>query len=130
MKNRSEISGPALQQEQWVLRLSLIAVFWITVAASLWEWNGQSLDLLRAGGVTSLAVAHGLIAAGVALDVLLALALMFLPGRTTYAVTALAILGLSVVASWMLPGLWLHPIGPLSKNLPILAVLWLLWRRA
>ena len=26
------------------------------------------------------------------------------------------------------PDLWLHPLGPLSKNLPIAAALWVLWQ--
>lgn len=130
MKTQIEITPHQLQQERHVLRLGLIAVFWITVGASLWEWNGQSLELLRAGGVASTGLAHGLIAAGVLLDALLALALMFWPCRMIYVCTALAVLGLTGVATVMLPELWLHPIGPLSKNLPILAVLWVLWRRA
>lgn len=127
---KSKRATPELQQENTVLRLSLIAVFWITVAASLWEWNGQSLELLRAGGVASVPVARALIVSGVALDAALALALMVRPCRATYACTALAVSGLTLVASGMLPSLWLHPIGPLSKNLPILAMTWLLWRRA
>jgi hypothetical protein len=28
------------------------------------------------------------------------------------------------------PALWLHPLGPLLKNLPIAALLWHLYRRA
>jgi hypothetical protein len=27
------------------------------------------------------------------------------------------------------PGLWLHPLGPLLKNIPIAAVLWVLARK-
>ena len=60
-----------------LLRASLIAVWLITIAASLLECNGQSLALLRQGGVHSLPLAHALIAAGVALDAALALALIW-----------------------------------------------------
>lgn len=121
---------PETQHEQTLLRASLILVWWITVAASLWEWNGQSLELLRAGGVSSTSLAHALIAAGTGLDAVLALALMCWPGRWVYALTAAAVVLLTLLASLLLPQLWLHPIGPLSKNLPILAALWTLWRRA
>ncbi|MDO4725403.1 MAG: DoxX-like family protein [Comamonadaceae bacterium] len=113
-----------------LLRASLIAVCWLTVAASLIEWNGQSLALLRAGGVPPGPLAHALIGGGVALDIALALALSWRPGRATYALTALAVLGLTLAATALLPALWLHPIGPLSKNLPILAILFVLYRSA
>ncbi|PAT38023.1 DoxX-like family protein [Vandammella animalimorsus] len=113
-----------------LLRASLIAVCWLTVAASLIEWNGQSLALLRAGGVPPGPLAHALIGGGVALDIALALALTWRPTRATYALTALAVLGLTLAATALLPALWLHPIGPLSKNLPILAILFVLYRSA
>ncbi len=113
-----------------LLRASLIAVWLITIAASLLECNGQSLALLRQGGVHSLPLAHALIAAGVALDAALALALIWRPGRAAYALAAASVIGLTLTATALLPALWLHPIGPLSKNLPILAILAVLWRRA
>lgn len=113
-----------------LLRASLIAVWLITIAASLLECNGQSLALLRQGGVHSLPLAHALIAAGVALDAALALALIWRPGRAAYALAAASVIGLTLIATALLPALWLHPIGPLSKNLPILAILAVLWRRA
>ena len=33
----------------------------------------------------------------------------------------------TVIISARLPEFWLEPFGPLSKNLPMLAALWLLW---
>ena len=33
----------------------------------------------------------------------------------------------TVIISWRLPEFWLHPYGPLLKNLPMLAVLLLLY---
>ena len=60
----------------------------------------------------------------------LALALIWRPGRAAYALAAASVIGLTLTATALLPALWLHPIGPLSKNLPILAILAVLWRRA
>ena len=113
-----------------LLRHSLIAVWLITIAVSVLEWNGQSLALLQQGGIRSLPLAHGLTAAGVALDVVVALALALRPGRAAYALAAGCVVGLTLVATALLPALWLHPIGPLSKNLPVLAILFVLWRRS
>jgi hypothetical protein len=42
----------------------------------------------------------------------------------------LAMLGMTVVATVMQPTLWLHPLGPLTKNVPIAVVLWILMRRS
>ena len=42
----------------------------------------------------------------------------------------LAMLGMTLVATVMLPALWLHPLGPLTKNVPIAVVLWMLMRRS
>ncbi len=37
---------------------------------------------------------------------------------------------MTLAATVLQPGLWLHPLGPLLKNLPIAALLWHLYRRA
>ena len=36
------------------------------------------------------------------------------------------ILSYSVIIAWMLPEFWLHPFGPLLKNIPLLAAIALL----
>mgnify|MGYP000934696105 CR=1 FL=1 len=94
-----------------LLRASLIAVWLITIAASLLECNGQSLALLRQGGVHSLPLAHALIAAGVALDAALALALIWRPGRAAYALAAASVIGLTLTATALLPALRMDGAG-------------------
>jgi hypothetical protein len=37
------------------------------------------------------------------------------------------ILFYTLVITWKLPEFWLHPYGPLLKNLPMLAAIWLLF---
>jgi len=37
------------------------------------------------------------------------------------------IVGYTAIISLRLPEYWLHPYGPVLKNLPMLAVLWLLY---
>lgn len=113
-----------------ILRLSLAAVWLLTALASLWELNGQSLALLRQAGIHDLRLARLLVIAGAGVDLLLGLALWRRPGRLSYGLAALGMLVMTGVASWLLPSLWLDPLGPLLKNLPIAALLWLLWRRA
>jgi hypothetical protein len=36
--------------------------------------------------------------------------------------------GYTIAMTFCLPEVWLHPFGPLSKNLPILALLLAMWR--
>ena len=95
---------------------------------SVAERDGQSLHLLQAGSVASPAWAQAIIFAGVALDGVLGIALWCWPRRAVFATAALAVLLMTAIATAMLPALWLHPLGPLSKNMPILAALWLLWK--
>lgn len=105
------------------LRWSLVAVWLITAVVSLLELNGQSADLLWRAGLRHPFLIDTLIWAGAALDVVLGLALWWVPRRSTYGM-ALASLGLmTLVASVLSPSLWLHPLGPLLKNIPIAAAL-------
>jgi hypothetical protein len=114
-----------------LLRFSLVAVWLATAAVSLIELNGQSRQVLADAGVTSPSwLVHGLIVGGAAADLLVGIALWRWPGHASY-ITALALMAVMTLAATLLqPGLWLHPLGPLLKNLPIAAMLWHLIRRA
>ena len=113
-----------------LLRLSLVAVWLFTAVASIVELNGQSRQVLAEAGIASPPwLVQSLIVGGAAADLAIGLALWWRPGRASY----LAALGLMVlmtaVATILQPTLWLHPLGPLLKNLPIAALLWHLYRR-
>ena len=96
--------------------------------ASVWELQGQSAQLLHAAGVQDPTLALWLILAGAGVDALLGLAMPVWPARWTY-LAALAVMGLmTLVASVLDPSLWLHPLGPLTKNIPIAALLFILAR--
>ncbi|MGJ7543195.1 DoxX-like family protein [Variovorax sp. LT1R16] len=108
------------------LRFSLVFVWLATAVASVWELNGQSTALLVAAGLDDPALRRGLILGGAAVDAVLGLLLWLRPTRAVYLAALAAMLGMTVVATALLPALWLHPLGPLTKNLPIAAALWLL----
>jgi hypothetical protein len=114
-----------------LLRFSLVAVWLATAAVSLIELNGQSRQVLADAGVTSPSwLVQSLIVGGAVADLLVGIALWRWPGRASY-ITALALMAAMTLAATVLqPSLWLHPFGPLLKNLPIAAVLWHLIRRA
>ncbi|MFG6447967.1 DoxX-like family protein [Roseateles sp. BYS180W] len=107
-------------------RGSLVLLWLFTGLVSLWELHGQSLALLRAAH-TPAVFELPLVVAGALLDILLGLALLCWHRRSVYLACGLAMLLMTLVATFMLPGLWLHPLGPLSKNVVVAALLLLLF---
>jgi hypothetical protein len=51
------------------------------------------------------------------------------PGRFSAALALGGMALMTLVATALLPRLWLDPLGPLLKNLPIAALLWHGWLR-
>jgi uncharacterized membrane protein YphA (DoxX/SURF4 family) len=112
-----------------LLRLSLAVVWLWTGIVSLGLYPASdSLALLAAAGVPAPLQSLALYGAAT-LDLLLGV-LTLCPLRHTrwlWLAQALLIVAYTAIISMRLPDYWLHPYGPISKNLPMLAVLWLLW---
>ena len=114
-----------------LLRLSLVAVWLFTAFASIVELNGQSSQVLAEAGIVSPPwLVQLLIFGGAAADLAIGLAIWLRPGRASCLAALGLMLLMTVVATVLQPTLWLHPLGPLLKNLPIAALLWHLYRRA
>lgn len=113
-----------------LLRMSLVFVWLATAAASLWEFNGQSMEVLAKAGITDHRVASVLIAVGAGADFLVGIALALWPSRRVYLTALMLMLAMTAAASVLDPSLWLYPLGPLTKNGPIAAALWILIRGA
>lgn len=108
------------------LRWSLAAVWLWTAGVSLWELNGASRQLLLEAGWHNAEGIQAVIISGALLDGLLGLALLRYDRAWVYFAALGATVAMTVLGTWLLPGLWLHPLGPLLKNLPIVALLWAL----
>ncbi len=114
-----------------LLRASLVVVWLATAVVSVWELHGQSRELL-AWLPTAWAGGHApwlptaIILAGAAADAVLGLWLALRPGRKAYGAALLMMLAMTLLATAIQPAWWLHPFGPLTKNLPIAAILWVL----
>ena len=114
-----------------LLRTSLVFVWLATAVVSVLELHGQSRELLAGlphAWVSGDAawVPTAVILAGAAADAVLGLWLALRPGRAAY-MAALALMGvMTLLATLIHPAWWLHPFGPLTKNLPIAAILWVL----
>ncbi|UCU98189.1 DoxX-like family protein [Acidovorax radicis] len=114
-----------------LLRTSLVVVWLATALVSVWELHGQSRELLAGlptawtEGVAAW-LPTAIILAGAAADAILGLWLALRPGRKAYGAALLLMAAMTVLATAIHPAWWLHPFGPLTKNLPIAAILWVL----
>ena len=105
------------------LRASLIAVWLFTALASAIEFHGQSTALLQQAGIMDGRLQALLIGGGIAADLAVGLALWLRPGRASYGAALALMAAMTAAATLLLPALWLHPLGPLLKNLPMAALL-------
>ncbi len=117
---------PGGTHELKLLRYSLVFVWLATAWVSVWELHGQSLQLLTAAGVQNKTLALILIGCGDSIDAALGLAMCIWPVRLTYLLALMAMVIMTLVATVIAPHLWLHPLGPLIKNVPIAVALWML----
>jgi DoxX-like protein len=109
--------------QRHLLRWSLVAVWWATALASMAEFHGMSRQLLVDAGLRDPVWIGILIAGGAAVDAAIGCALAIRPCRAVYAIALAAMVAMTAVATLLAPSLWLHPLGPLLKNLPIAAIL-------
>ena len=113
-----------------LLRLSLAAV-WLLTAVASWAYpQDQSLALLAHVGLSGV-VAYSALYAGIALDLvmgILTLVNLRILQKWLWPTQAIVIIIYSAIIAIYLPEYALHPFGMLIKNLPILAILWILWR--
>ena len=112
-----------------VLRLS-IALVWIAAGVvSLGPYPvEESLALLARTGITG-SFAYVALYGAAALDLALGLATLALRRRRMLWLLQLAvILGYTAIISVALPEQWLHPYGPVVKNLPMLAAILMLYQ--
>jgi uncharacterized protein YbjT (DUF2867 family) len=106
-----------------LLRLALAAVWFAAGIVSLGLFpRAQSLALLAPVGLTGSAASIALFAAST-LDLAMGWLTLARPSRRLWLAQLLLIFLYSIVIAAALPEFWLHPFGPMIKNLPMLAVL-------
>ncbi|MGV7208092.1 SDR family oxidoreductase [Oxalobacteraceae bacterium A2-2] len=109
-----------------------MAVLWLWTAYVSWfGWpHEQSRAWLAACGIPAALqepVLLGATLADAALGLLL-LASLLRPRSWVWALQLLLVGVYTLLLSAFLPDFWLHPFGPLSKNLPLLALMAVMWR--
>ncbi len=129
---------PAVEGERWYARLYFlppllrwsVALTWLAAgvtSALLWP-AAESYQLLAEVGIAGAIVAPLVLYGAAALDIVLGIA-TFSRRYLGWVVVAqmLVTLGYSALITYALPHWWLHPFGPVVKNLPLLAATAVLW---
>lgn len=109
-------------------RWSLVLLWWGTVAASLHDGGEAGIALLRQATGIGHGAALALVLLGCAWEAAIGLLLALRPGALAYRLAAVGVIAMTLLASVLVPTLWLDPFGALLKNLPVLALLALLSR--
>lgn len=103
-----------------------LALVWIGSGAASLAVPRTGLDLLGAFGLSGGAAALALVGAS-ALDIALGAATLLRPSRRLWQAQFGVIALYSLLIAWRLPAFLVHPFAPVLKNLPIAAMLALLW---
>ena len=116
--------------QQRIVRLSLSLLWLATAVVSMTAGRDIGFQVLAEIELSRDTAALAILA-GSLLD--LTIGLWLLTGRALRLCCALqlvVILGYTLLLTLIAPAFWLHPFGPLTKNLPILVLIWLLYRAA
>ena len=113
-----------------VVRWSLALMWIVSGAVSLGLYPVESsLRLLAITGITTEWMAVAALYGAATLDIAFGVASIALRRRRwLWAAQIIVVLGYTAIISARLPELWLEPFGPILKNVPVLAALWLLYR--
>lgn len=112
-----------------MLRYSIAAVWILTAIVSFGLYPVEaSYELLARTGIPP-NLQRLMLYGAATFDLLLGLGILFLARRRWLWLAQLGLIGFyTIVIAFKLPEFLLHPYGPLTKNLPMLAAIWLLYQ--
>jgi uncharacterized protein YbjT (DUF2867 family) len=112
-----------------LLRISIALVWFATAIVSAFVYPAaDSYQLLARTGIPE-ALRPLMLYGASGFDMLLGLGILLLKRRRWLWLAQLGLIGFyTVVIAWKLPEFLVHPYGPLTKNLPMLAAIWLLYQ--
>jgi hypothetical protein len=112
---------------RWI-RFSLAAVWLATGMVTLFFYpKEESYALLARAGFSGTPAEIALYSGALA-DMVLGVMTLTMRGKWLWVGQAFLIGIYTLIITIRLPEFWLHPFGPILKNLPILALLWLLYK--
>lgn len=104
----------------------LLAFLWLWSAAVSLLWPANGLELLAPFGLAGASAVAVLVAASM-LDALFGCLTLLRPSKRLWLVQMGLIAAYSFLVAWRLPEFLIHPFAPIAKNLPVVAMLFLLW---
>ena len=108
-------------------RLSLAFLWLFTALTSAFFALDIGYEVLAQGGITG-DLSSACIYAGSLLDAMIGLWLLSNRQlRLCYLLQMVVIVVYSLLLTWMALDFWLHPFGPLTKNVPLLALIYILF---
>ncbi len=111
-----------------LMRYSLAVVWIVTGILSLGIYPQEdSFSLLARIGIENGAASTALYLGSTA-DIVFGLMTLFAPSKNLWQAQAILVLIYTIAISIYLPEFWLHPFGPILKNIPFLTLLWLLYK--
>ncbi|MDM8559188.1 NAD(P)H-binding protein [Candidatus Parabeggiatoa sp. HSG14] len=124
------LENPATTADRWYARLFFLRPLLRLCIGFLWIFTGiisafvypveESYQLLAATGINGILAPIMLYSASV-FDGLLGVAtLIAYKIRAVVSLQLLLMFGYMVIISWALPEFWIHPFGPVTKNLPLI----------
>ncbi len=109
-------------------RFSLAFMWLFTAATSYWWGRDTGYEILASQNIKN-DIADWCINAGSLLDAFIGLWLLSnYQLKGCYGLQIIIILVYSILLSFIAPQFWLHPFGPVTKNIPILALLLLMYK--
>jgi hypothetical protein len=111
-----------------LIRLTLAVIWLVTgfVVLGIYPQH-ESIALLRRVGLSGFPAVVALYAGALA-DVAFGILTLSMRGKWLWASQACVVIVYTIIISIWLPEFWIHPFGPILKNLPILLMLWLLYK--
>ena len=111
-----------------IIRMSLATIWLVTGFLSLGIYpEQQSLELLARLGLYDSPARIVLYLAAV-LNIIFGLLTLFVTQKTLWLFQVLLVLIYTLLIAVWLPEFWLHPFGPILKNIAVLTLIWLLYR--
>jgi hypothetical protein len=109
-------------------RLSLSVLWLFTAATSFWWGRTIGYEVLAHQNIQG-ELADWCINAGSFIDAIIGIWLLTTYKlKWCYSVQIVLIISYSILLCIIAPVFWLHPFGPLTKNIPIVALLYLLYQ--
>ena len=117
-----------MRQPQIIIRSAIASVWILTAMVVLWIYPmSESIKLVQRIGIADDQIASVIVYSGALLDILMGILTLAYPNKTLWRFQLIITITYSICIALYLPEYLIHPFGPVLKNIPFLALIWLLY---